>query len=73
MTYLLIHLFWVLKLIQAIFLNRQPTFEDILNIVHRMYEKDGITRDEVAKIVSTFPNQGISCFGSSFFSKYMNT
>lgn len=38
--------------------DRQPIREDILNIVHRMYEKDGISRDEVEKIVDTFPNQG---------------
>lgn len=39
-------------------LHRQPNREDILNIVQRMYEKDGISRDEVEKIVNTFPNQG---------------
>lgn len=38
--------------------HRQPNQEDILNIVQRMYEKDGISRDEVEKIVNTFPNQG---------------
>lgn len=37
---------------------RQPNREDIQNIVHRMYEKDGISRDEVERIVDTFPNQG---------------
>ncbi|PNX74653.1 ribulose bisphosphate carboxylase/oxygenase activase, partial [Trifolium pratense] len=35
----------------------QPNREDIVNIVHRMYEKDGISKDEVEKIVNTFPNQ----------------
>ncbi|KAG8475188.1 hypothetical protein CXB51_031751 [Gossypium anomalum] len=30
---------------------RQPTKEDIVNIVHRMYEKDGISKDEVVSIV----------------------
>ncbi|KAJ1405862.1 P-loop containing nucleoside triphosphate hydrolase [Sesbania bispinosa] len=35
----------------------QPNRADILNIVHRMYEKDGISRDEVERIVDTFPNQ----------------
>jgi hypothetical protein len=38
--------------------DRQPNREDIVNIVHRMYEKDGISMDEVEKIVNTFPNQG---------------
>lgn len=53
------HPFW-----QVVFLNRQPTYEDILNIVYRMYEKDGITKDEVAKVVSTFPNQGICVYAN---------
>ncbi|KAM7278820.1 hypothetical protein ACFE04_005954 [Oxalis oulophora] len=35
-----------------------PTREDIVNIVHRMYEKDVISRDDVVSIVNTFPNQG---------------
>lgn len=39
---------------------RQPNREDIVNIVHRMYEKDGISRDEVVSIVNKFPNQGTS-------------
>ncbi|KAK5845907.1 hypothetical protein PVK06_002150 [Gossypium arboreum] len=29
----------------------QPIKEDIVNIVHRMYEKDGISKDEVVSIV----------------------
>lgn len=39
--------------------NRQPTHEDIINIVHRTYERDGISRDGVESIVNTFPNQGM--------------
>ncbi|XWS16086.1 hypothetical protein CRYUN_Cryun34aG0055500 [Craigia yunnanensis] len=35
----------------------QPTREDIVNIVYRMYEKDGISKDEVVNIVDKFPNQ----------------
>ncbi|KAI3455181.1 hypothetical protein Pfo_011844 [Paulownia fortunei] len=42
----------------------QPTQEDIVNIVHRMYEKDGITRDEVVSIVSKFPNQALDFYGA---------
>ncbi|KAF3682787.1 putative ABC transporter I family member 17-like [Capsicum annuum] len=42
----------------------QPTKEDIVNIVCRMYEKDGITRDEVATIVNTFPNQALDFYGA---------
>ncbi|KAK4350153.1 hypothetical protein RND71_029466 [Anisodus tanguticus] len=44
--------------------QNQPTQEDIVNIVCRMYEKDGITRDEVATIVSTFPNQALDFYGA---------
>lgn len=43
---------------------RQPTEEDIVNIVSRMYEKDGITKDEVVTIVQEFPNQGANPFVS---------
>ena len=46
-------------LLKCCFGCRQPNIEDIVNIVHRMYEKDGISRDEVVSIVNTFPNQGI--------------
>lgn len=42
--------------------DRQPTHEDIINIVYRMYAKDGISKDEVTYVVDTFPNQGdFSC------------
>ncbi|XP_051135805.1 ribulose bisphosphate carboxylase/oxygenase activase, chloroplastic isoform X2 [Andrographis paniculata] len=42
----------------------QPTQEDIVNIVHRMYEKDGITKDEVLSIVSEFSNQALDFYGA---------
>ncbi|XP_062007845.1 ribulose bisphosphate carboxylase/oxygenase activase, chloroplastic [Rosa rugosa] len=42
----------------------QPNREDIINIVNRMYEKDGISRDEVASIVDTFPNQALDFYGA---------
>ncbi|KAK7270603.1 hypothetical protein RJT34_25897 [Clitoria ternatea] len=42
----------------------QPNLEDILNIVHRMYEKDGISRDEVERVVKTFPNQALDFYGA---------
>ncbi|KAJ8634578.1 hypothetical protein MRB53_008845 [Persea americana] len=42
----------------------QPDREDIINIVHRMYEKDGITRAEVVSIVDTFPNQALDFYGA---------
>ncbi|CBI25238.3 unnamed protein product, partial [Vitis vinifera] len=42
----------------------QPTHEDIINIVDRMYEKDGISRDAVVRIVDTFPNQALDFYGA---------
>ncbi|XVF87015.1 hypothetical protein PTKIN_Ptkin18bG0086500 [Pterospermum kingtungense] len=42
----------------------QPTREDIVNIVHRMYEKDGISKDEVVSIVDKFPNQALDFYGA---------
>uniref|UniRef100_A0A6N2M6T4 Ribulose bisphosphate carboxylase/oxygenase activase, chloroplastic n=1 Tax=Salix viminalis TaxID=40686 RepID=A0A6N2M6T4_SALVM len=42
----------------------QPNREDIVNIVHRMYEKDGISRDEVVSIVNKFPNQALDFYGA---------
>lgn len=39
-------------------INRQPGREDIINIVHRMYIKDGLSFEDVSKVVDTFPNQG---------------
>ncbi|XP_062112877.1 ribulose bisphosphate carboxylase/oxygenase activase, chloroplastic [Humulus lupulus] len=42
----------------------QPDLEDIVNIVHRMYEKDGISKDEVINIVNTFPNQALDFYGA---------
>lgn len=42
----------------------QPTQEDIVNIVCRMYEKDGITRGEVISIVEEFPNQALDFYGA---------
>ncbi|XP_078438581.1 P-loop containing nucleoside triphosphate hydrolases superfamily protein [Wolffia australiana] len=42
----------------------QPTHEDIVNIVHRMYEKDGISRKGVEAIVDIFPNQALDFYGA---------
>ncbi|KAG6500655.1 hypothetical protein ZIOFF_040504 [Zingiber officinale] len=38
----------------------QPDREDKINIVHQMYAKDGISQEEVIRVVDTFPNQAIS-------------
>ncbi|KMT03762.1 hypothetical protein BVRB_8g189100 [Beta vulgaris subsp. vulgaris] len=42
----------------------RPNHEDIVNIVNRMYEKDGISREEVVGIVNTFPNQALDFYGA---------
>ncbi|PSR96812.1 Ribulose bisphosphate carboxylase/oxygenase [Actinidia chinensis var. chinensis] len=42
----------------------QPTHEDIINIVQRMYAKDGMSSNEVESIVNTFPNQALDFYGA---------
>ncbi|XP_047316908.1 ribulose bisphosphate carboxylase/oxygenase activase, chloroplastic [Impatiens glandulifera] len=42
----------------------QPTREDIISIVYRMYEKDGMSRDDVMSIVDKFPNQALDFYGA---------
>ncbi|KAK7820841.1 ribulose bisphosphate carboxylase/oxygenase activase [Quercus suber] len=44
--------------------QNQPNREDIVNIVHRMYEKDGIPKDDVVRIVDEFPNQALDFYGA---------
>ncbi|BBN01039.1 hypothetical protein MPTK1_2g04090 [Marchantia polymorpha subsp. ruderalis] len=42
----------------------QPTREDIVNTVFRMYSKDGITIEEIGSIVDIFPNQALDFYGA---------
>ncbi|KAG1364467.1 putative Ribulose bisphosphate carboxylase/oxygenase activase, chloroplastic [Cocos nucifera] len=42
----------------------QPDREDVINIVHRMYAKDGISKDEVISLIDTFPNQALDFYGA---------
>uniref|UniRef100_A0A0E0KW74 Ribulose bisphosphate carboxylase/oxygenase activase, chloroplastic n=1 Tax=Oryza punctata TaxID=4537 RepID=A0A0E0KW74_ORYPU len=42
----------------------QPDREDIINIVHRMYTKDGLSFEDVSKIVDIFPNQALDFYGA---------
>ncbi|KAF9616281.1 hypothetical protein IFM89_029057 [Coptis chinensis] len=44
--------------------ERQPTHEDITNIVCKMYEKDGISREAVVNVVDSFPNQALDFYGA---------
>ncbi|KAK2976615.1 hypothetical protein RJ640_021417 [Escallonia rubra] len=45
-------------------MEKQPNHEDIINVVHRMYQRDSISRDEVVRIVDTFPNQALDFYGA---------
>lgn len=42
----------------------QPTREDLINIVHQMYQKDEISREDIVQIVDTFPNQALDFYGA---------
>ncbi|CAM6100474.1 unnamed protein product [Calypogeia fissa] len=42
----------------------QPTREDIVNIVHHMYKKDGVSMVDICTIVDTFPNQALDFYGA---------
>nr|XP_043606517.1 ribulose bisphosphate carboxylase/oxygenase activase, chloroplastic [Erigeron canadensis] len=42
----------------------QPNIDDIINIVNRMYEKDGLSKNDVVSIVKTFPNQALDFYGA---------
>uniref|UniRef100_A0A0A9GLN8 Ribulose bisphosphate carboxylase/oxygenase activase AAA helical domain-containing protein n=1 Tax=Arundo donax TaxID=35708 RepID=A0A0A9GLN8_ARUDO len=42
----------------------QPDREDIINIVHGMYTKDGLSFQDVSRIVDTFPNQALDFYGA---------
>ncbi|CAD6261923.1 unnamed protein product [Miscanthus lutarioriparius] len=42
----------------------QPTREDIISIVHGMYRKDGLSVEEVARVVDAFPNQALDFYGA---------
>ncbi|KAI3825745.1 hypothetical protein L1987_07353 [Smallanthus sonchifolius] len=42
----------------------RPTMDDIINIVNRMYEKDGLSKNDVESIVKTFPNQALDFYGA---------
>ncbi|KAK1290064.1 hypothetical protein QJS10_CPB18g00157 [Acorus calamus] len=44
--------------------TRAAIREDIINIVYRMFDKDGISKDEVESIVDTFPNQALDFYGA---------
>nr|CAD1826027.1 unnamed protein product [Ananas comosus var. bracteatus] len=41
-----------------------PDREDIINIVNHMYVKDEISREEVIRVVDTFPNQALDFYGA---------
>ncbi|KAL4566737.1 hypothetical protein LXL04_030860 [Taraxacum kok-saghyz] len=51
----------------------QPNIEDIVNIVNRMYEKDGLSKKDVVSIVETFPNQALDFYGALRSRTYDNS
>ncbi|KAJ1273266.1 hypothetical protein BS78_06G266600 [Paspalum vaginatum] len=42
----------------------QPNRDDIISIVHGMYTKDGLSVEEVSRIVDAFPNQALDFYGA---------
>eukprot|EP00271_Cylindrocystis_brebissonii_P008002 TRINITY_DN22004_c0_g1_i2.p1 TRINITY_DN22004_c0_g1~~TRINITY_DN22004_c0_g1_i2.p1 ORF type:complete len:249 (-),score=67.23 TRINITY_DN22004_c0_g1_i2:1057-1803(-) len=42
----------------------QPTREDLVSMVYHMYRKDGLSREDIAQIVDTFPNQALDFYGA---------
>ncbi|KAK8968569.1 hypothetical protein KSP40_PGU005647 [Platanthera guangdongensis] len=48
----------------------QPDHLDVINIVHRMYAKDGISKSEVQCTVDAFPNQALDFYGALRSSTY---
>ncbi|KAI3504506.1 hypothetical protein L1887_26032 [Cichorium endivia] len=51
----------------------QPNIDDIINIVNRMYEKDGLSKNDVVSIVKTFPNQALDFYGALRSRTYDNS
>ncbi|KAJ9567922.1 hypothetical protein OSB04_003888 [Centaurea solstitialis] len=51
----------------------QPNLDDIINIVNRMYEKDGISKNDVVSLVKTFPNQALDFYGALRSRTYDNS
>lgn len=51
----------------------QPNIDDIINIVHRMYEKDGLSKNDVVSIVKEFPNQALDFYGALRSRTYDNS
>ncbi|XP_023766324.1 ribulose bisphosphate carboxylase/oxygenase activase, chloroplastic [Lactuca sativa] len=51
----------------------QPNIDDIINIVNRMYEKDGLSKNDVISIVKTFPNQALDFYGALRSRTYDNS
>lgn len=41
-----------------------PTREDLINIVHRMYTSDGLSKEAIAGIIDAFPNQPLDFYGA---------
>eukprot|EP00878_Enallax_costatus_P046106 GHUV01055704.1.p1 GENE.GHUV01055704.1~~GHUV01055704.1.p1 ORF type:complete len:164 (+),score=26.87 GHUV01055704.1:1037-1528(+) len=49
---------------------REPTNEDIMNIVHQMYKDDGLSQADIQVLVDTFKGQTLDFFGAVRASTY---
>lgn len=49
---------------------REPTTDDIVNIVHQMYKDDGLSQSDIQQLVETFSGQTLDFFGAVRASTY---
>jgi hypothetical protein len=50
--------------------RREPTNEDVVNIVHQMYKDDGLSSSDIQTLVDTFRGQTLDFFGAVRASTY---
>ncbi|GBG63445.1 hypothetical protein CBR_g38065 [Chara braunii] len=44
--------------------GRAPTREDLIEIVHQMYKKDNLSKEDVGKLIDLFPGQALDFYGA---------
>ncbi|KAF5831319.1 hypothetical protein DUNSADRAFT_13293 [Dunaliella salina] len=50
----------------------KPSIDDLVNIVHSMYQDDGLSMDDVYTLIKRFPKQPLDFFGALRASQYDN-
>eukprot|EP00200_Dunaliella_tertiolecta_P000768 CAMPEP_0202366694 /NCGR_PEP_ID=MMETSP1126-20121109/17204_1 /ASSEMBLY_ACC=CAM_ASM_000457 /TAXON_ID=3047 /ORGANISM="Dunaliella tertiolecta, Strain CCMP1320" /LENGTH=430 /DNA_ID=CAMNT_0048961797 /DNA_START=197 /DNA_END=1489 /DNA_ORIENTATION=- len=50
----------------------KPSIDDLVNIVHSMYQDDGLSMDDVYALIKRFPKQPLDFFGALRASQYDN-